>query len=205
MQSRILEIRDKSRLFYSDRLVAFMVFGSAASLDAAEKSDIDFLLILNKRRKEDFLGSLTIQDRNFHLIEITIGEFKDSHEKGDDFIVSILKNHLLLQGEGYIRQFLEKGLPAVSKKVVYDKELELKRLGDKIDSLISAEQPIAFEKIKEFIKLQCRISLMKSNIVPQSNKELFKYMKERYPEQYRPYIALKRENARDTYIKLARS
>lgn len=204
IQTKIFEIRDKAKLFYTNKLIAFLVFGSAANLEITKKSDIDFLLILEKRPKESFLNFLTSEDKNFHLIENDTEEFYDGYGEGDDFIISVLKNHLLIQGDEYIRSFLEMDLPVVSKKVIHDREVKLKKLKNKIDSLLFSEQPIVFEKIKEFIKLQCRIFLMKSNIIPQSNKELFKYMKEKYPKYYKAYKSLKRKNAKDIYIKLAR-
>lgn len=205
IQNKIFEIREKARLFYLSDLIAFLVFGSAASLDITKQSDVDFLLILKERPKEaNFLNFLTSEDKNFHLIENDAGEFNNNYAEGDDFILSILKNHILLQGDDYIRYFLEKDLPIVSKKIIHDREVKLKKLKDKIDALLFSEQPILFEKVKEFIKLQCRVFLMKSNITPQSNKELLEYMKEKYPAYYKAYKSLKRNNFKNIYIKLAR-
>src|SRR3989338_5457683 len=107
-----------------------------------------------------------VYNKNFNFIENEESHFNDAYGDGDDFIISILKNHLLIQGDEYIRLFLERDLPIVSKKVIHDRELQLNKLQKKIDKLLIDNQPIIYEKIKEYIKLEIRINLMKRGIIP---------------------------------------
>lgn len=160
--------------------------------------------MLNQKRKESFLKFLTAKDRNFNFIEYDTKEFGDSYDDGDDFLVSVLKNHILLQGDDYIRFFMERDLPVVSKKVIHERELQLNRLKNKIDKLFFQDQPIVYDKIKDYIKLKVRIMLMKQGIVPTSNKDLFNLMKRYHLTYYKAHGSLSRKNAESTYTRLER-
>jgi len=200
--NKIIEIREKANLFFGSRILAILVFGSSASSEIEKDSDIDFFIVL-KEKREGFLNFLTSANKNFNFIENEESHFNDAYGDGDDFIISILKNHLLIQGDEYIRLFLERDLPIVSKKVIHDRELQLNKLQKKIDKLLIDNQPIIYEKIKEYIKLEIRINLMKRGIIPTSNKNFFEIMKTEYRDHYLSYKNLTRNNAKNTYIKLA--
>lgn len=205
IQTLVIEIKHKLFLFYPLDLMGFMIFGSAASLDVENKSDVDFYILLTKKDlRRDFLNALTSEQRKFHFIEQDRGEFNEAYEEGDDFILSLLKNNIILIDYGHLRYFFEKDLPVVSIKTIYESEVKLKRLSSKLDQLVIQDQPLVFEKTKEYIKLKCRIFLLRSNIVPKSNKELMKLTKEKYTKYYKAYKNLTRKNAKDIYIRLGR-
>ncbi len=201
IKNKIKEIIRKAVLFFSWDLLVILVFGSSASMEIKKESDIDFFIIL-KEKRGGFLNSLTSEDKNFNFIENDFEEFQGGYRSGDDFIVSILKNHILLFGEDYIRFFLQKDIPIISEKVIHDRELQLNNLKKKIDEFLHEDQPIAYEKIKEFIRLKVRLQLLRSNIVPISNKNLFDIMRKKFPKYYKAYKSLTRENVRDTYLEL---
>ena len=205
IKNRIINIREKASLFFGNDIKMLFVFGSSASLELKEESDIDFLIVLSKKNKENFLKFLTTDDRNFNFIEYDIKEFNDAYDDGDDFLISVLKNHILLQGDYYLRFDLERGLPAVSKKVIHDREIQLNNLKIKIDELFFQDQPIVCDKIKEYIKLKVRIMLMKKDIIPLSNKNLFDLMKQYYLKYYRAYNNLNMKDAANIYTDLERS
>lgn len=200
-RNKIIEIREKANLFFNWDLLAILIFGSCASMETKKESDVDFFIIL-KEKREGFLNFLTSEDRNFNFIENSVEEFNKRYQEGDDFIISILKNNLLLAGDDYIRFFLQRNLPSISKEVIHERELQLNNLKKKIDKLLHDDQPIAYEKIKEFIRLKIRILLLKSNVVPISNKNLFDIMKKSYQIYYKIYNNLNIKNARDSYLKL---
>ena len=139
---------------------------------------------------------------SFHFIERTWSEFIDSYGGGDDFILSILKNNLVLIGMDRLRFFFERELPLVSKEVIHDREVQLNKLREKIDKLFFDDQSLAYLKVKEFINLKCRIFLMKSNIIPNSKKDLLHKMKEKYPKYHKALTSLTIKNAQDRYTKL---
>jgi len=203
IQHKIVEIREKANLFFTNGIRAIFVFGSSASLEIKKESDVDFFLILQKK-KPNFLNFLTSEDKNFNFIQNELSEFYEGYENGNDFILAILKNHILLQGDDIIRILLERDLPIVSKKVIHEREVQLNELKNKIDKLIFEDHPIAYEKTKEFIKSKVRLMLMKSNVVPVSNRNLFDIMKKQFPKYYESHKNLSRKNTRDTYLKLVR-
>ena len=204
IKNKIINMREKASLFFGNDIKMLFVFGSSASLELKEKSDIDFLIVLSKKTKENFLKFLTTDDKNFNFIEYDIKEFNDAYDDGDDFLISVLKNHILLQGDHYLRFDLERGLPVVSKKVIHDRELQLNSLKSKIDELFFQDQPIVCDKIKEYIKLKVRIMLIKENIIPISNKHLFDLMKKDYLKYYKAYNNLNIKNATNIYTELER-
>jgi predicted nucleotidyltransferase len=205
IKNKIINIREKAGLFFGNDIKMLFVFGSSASLELKEESDIDFLIVLSKKTKENFLKFLTTDDRNFNFIEYDIKEFNDAYNDGDDFLISVLKNHILLQGDEHIHFLMKRGLPTVSKKVIHDREIQLNNLKIKIDELFFQDQPIVCDKIKEYIKLKVRIMLMKKDIIPLSNKNLFDLMKQYYLKYYRAYNNLNMKDAANIYTDLERS
>ena len=206
MQSQVIQIKDRLHLFYGSNLMGFMIFGSAASFEIDNKSDIDFYILLQKKNpKLDFLTTLTSEQRKFHFIEHDLEEFDDAYNDGDDFILSLLKNNIILADHGhFLRYFFERDLPAVSIKIIHENEQKIKRLSSKLDKMIFQDQPLVFEKTKEYIKLKCRIFLLRSNTVPKSNKELMKLMREKYKKYHKAYETITRKNAKDTYIEVSK-
>lgn len=206
MQSKAKEINQKLTYFYADKLVAFMIFGSAASMEIDNKSDIDFFILVSRKDpNRSFLSILTSEEKKFHFIEYDTSDFNNGYDEGDDFVISLLKNNLLLidNNHQYLRRFFEKDLPIISIKTIHGNEDRLNELNLKIRNLVIHDHPLVYEKTKEYIKLKCRLFLLKSNIIPKSNKELMALMKERYPQYYKSYKNVSRKNAKETYIKLA--
>lgn len=204
IRNKIIEIREKANLFFGIRILTILVFGSCASMEVRKNSDVDFLIVLSEKTRGSFLNFLTSEDRNFNFIEYEKMEFEKMYDEGDDFIISISKNNILLQGDSYIRRFLERDVPIVSKDLIRKKEGQINELKKKIDKFLHDDQPIAYEKIKEFIRLKVRLLLIKSNIVPISNKNLFDIMKKQFRKYYNAYNNLNMENLGDTYLELLR-
>lgn len=203
ISSKVQKIREKAELFFADDLIAFLVFGSVASGDVNEDSDIDYLVIVKEKNQQlNFLNFLTSEERNFHYIERSINEFTESYDECDDFIISVLKNNIILLGADYLRPYFELDLPKVSKKVIDEREKQLKELKEKIDKIFFDDPVLFHEKVRELIKLKCRLLLMKLNIVPASNKELLEKIKESYPLYFKAYTTLKQSNAKDVYLKM---
>ena len=203
LKNKIFDIREKANLHFGTNILCILVFGSASSGELKENSDVDFLMILRERTDDiGFLRSLTSMEKDFNIIQYSQESFMDSYDSGDDFIISVLKNHLALQGLDYLRYFLERDIPVVSKKTIHKREQELLSLMKKIDKLLHENQPIAYDKIREFIKLKVRIMLMKSNIIPISRKNLFDLMKVRFKEYCQGYNKLTQKNMHLVYSKL---
>jgi len=204
VHNKIMEIRQKARLFYGHKIVSILVFGSSASGEIEKDSDIDFYIILKEQVKEvSFLKYLTSADRNFNFIENTQSNFQDAYHEGDDFIISILKNHILIEGNKNIRYYLERNLPIISEQVIHDREIQLNKLQKKIDRFILDNLPLLYEKTKEYIKLRIRINFLKKGIIPSSNRNLLDMMRKEYRDYYKAYKELTRKNAKLTYVKLA--
>ena len=177
LQNIISLMREKLELFYSSDLITLLVFGSTAKLNHNKDSDIDFFVLL--KDKKDFLKTLTIDYRNFNYIDKSISEFEKEFEEGDDFIISILTNNIILYGNDFLRSYFEKGLPSIGMGVIDDREKLLEDMKGKIARLYRENnEQMLLEAFKKYVLAKARIELIrKENKIPSTKQETLDEMK----------------------------
>ncbi len=178
LQNIIKLMREKLELFYQYDLLAFLVFGSIAKLEHKKKSDIDFF-VLFKDKQKDFLKTLTLDYANFNYIDKDIAEFNKEFEEGDDLLISIFKNNLIMYGNDFLRHYFEKGLPNIGKNVIDDREKALEKMKHKIDSLYREDNnQMLVEVFKRYVLLKSRVELIRRlNKIPSTKQETLNEMR----------------------------
>ena len=109
-----------------DNLVSAVLFGSVAVKKAREWSDIDMLLIVKKRLgkkakkavDERLYAATGIYSSISEEHYLTEKEFEESYAIGDDFIINVMKDGIILHDREYFARYLMRGLPAVTKKAI---------------------------------------------------------------------------------------
>jgi len=86
----------------NDTIVSLILYGSHANGENDSKSDIDLLILLNK--KEPFTNLLqkleTKLKKSISIQTMTISEWQKLKDKDKIFYESILENHIVLYGSG---------------------------------------------------------------------------------------------------------
>lgn len=83
-----------------DDSISIVLFGSSASGEYDEKSDVDIMVITDKKiPHEDAANLESSLGKEVGLTVMNIFEWKKKNENNDFFIKSILKNHIILYGE----------------------------------------------------------------------------------------------------------
>jgi len=176
LQNVIALMREKLELFYTYNLLAFLVFGSTAKLEHKKESDIDFFVL--SKSKRDFLKTLTSDYKNFNYINKSIVEFSKEFEEGDDLLISIFKNNMIMYGNDFLRPYFEIGLPSIGKNVIDDREKALEKMRHKIDVLYREDnKQMLVDIFKRYILLKARIELIrKENKIPSTKQETLNRM-----------------------------
>lgn len=112
------DIKEEIIKTLKDGLLVLIVFGSIPKGYYTKKSDIDILLIVQKKAKNYLIWKRGIDDvaqkihawhgRNTSPVFMTLEEFREKLKGKDPFIFGIVKDHFILYGsETYIREVFD--------------------------------------------------------------------------------------------------
>lgn len=176
------------RLFHNEALF-LVLFGSYASGEFTQDSDIDMLLVRKDDSKEIETSQLAY---NGHLIQYTKSEFNNLFLEGDDFILSILLNHIIIydpQLEFY--SYLTKEMPKVSGKVIQEREQQLEKQRKIYLSYYKQNLPEEFIKnIILFNLMMKRLQYLKKGIILTTNKDVLNKIYEDNQDRYKLLLKL---------------
>lgn len=80
-------------------LITLAIYGSYASGEYDEKSDIDLLVISdNKTNRESFIKLQKTLGKSIQLTEFTTAEWLSKRNKNEPFIISVIHDHIILFG-----------------------------------------------------------------------------------------------------------
>ncbi len=163
LKDKIVNIAE--RIIYECKPVSLVLIGSVAVRKEKEASDIDFLVISNKKE-------VPLLKENVNIILMKKSEFEKKYLKGDDFIVSSLSFGKIIYDKEYLIKFYEKSLPVFSSEVIQEKIDYCKRLRNRIVHLARSDMNLAREELLN-LALQCaRIILLRSRIIPPTKHEI---------------------------------
>lgn len=163
-----------------DNLVSAVLFGSVAKGKASEWSDIDILIIIKRNVREKLRDKIhkelssaveiysNISEEHYY----TEKEFEESYMIGDDFLINVMKDGIILYDKEYFARYLIRGPPTVTKESIR-KRLDFSRQW--LD--------LSFEQYKKFpqgipshlgiIAMHlARALLLLNGIIPQSKHEI---------------------------------
>ena len=183
---------------YGIDLLAFIIFGSAASNEQTSQSDIDFLIIVNKKKEIDYRKKGILSMGNLNIIEKTQGEFENEYLLANDLVLNALMNGIIIFDNGIIRFLLNKPLPAPSYEVINDKKERLEILKGRLLALLKDKNYKELtEQLKLFIIEKARVLFLEKGIIPSSKKFIIKNLKNISKQLYNDYNNLSEKNVKE--------
>ena len=195
MQEKIFFVFNIFKEEYSNNLLSFLVFGSVASNETTEKSDIDFLVIVKKKKEIDYKKRGLLKIGKINLIEKEKNEFESDYLLADELVLNALMNGIIVFDSGFVRFFLVKPLPEPSYESVMQKKERLTALKERLLILLKdKDYKNLVEQFKLYIIEKARVSLLEKGIIPRSKKFIISQLKEIDKNFYNFY---KRANKRN--------
>ncbi|MBD3313046.1 hypothetical protein GF345_01245 [Candidatus Woesearchaeota archaeon] len=176
---------------------SFLIFGSIASGNFDEQSDIDILIILkdpdDKQRleklKESMVTNKHIQFGKINIITLSDEEFEKGYLDADDFLVNILSNNLIIYDDGFLQNFMQRELFIPSHKTIFARMEQLEKDKEKLLELIKLND---MDKLKEefhkYLLKEARLELLRKKMpIPAITKKdviekIRKFNKDLYDE-----------------------
>ncbi len=200
VSATIESFKDRLLLSYEGYIRSIVIFGSVAVGDfERKKSDIDLLIIVDDRKKIDF-SSISFEG---HTIVKDMKEINQDFIDGDDFLISILKCHIIYYDKNdTFYSLLLKPFPKVSKKVLFQREKLLKDFQDSVFIEYKNKHfRYALENFKTFLIAKARFELIKNNIIPVSKKDTLVKAKKIFPCIIEDYNKISKNNFREMVMK----
>ncbi len=187
---------------YGGDLLSFMVFGSAASNEQTEKSDIDLLAVVRKKKEIDYRKKGLLNLGNLNIIEKGKNEFENDYFLANDLVLNALMNGIVLYDSGIVRFLLTKPLPEPSYDVIMQKKERLDILKNRLFALLKDEnyKELA-EQLKLFIIEKARILFLQKGIIPSSKRYIVDNLSKIDKQMRRDYLKVSEKNAKEILLK----
>ncbi len=111
VQERIVSILSVFRDHYHADLLSAMVIGSAATDQMAEGSDIDMLFLVRERKEMNYQEKDLYRHGKLNLVEKTLSEFGEDFLQADVFVLSALRDGIVIDDSGALVTFYQRALP----------------------------------------------------------------------------------------------
>lgn len=166
-----LDKKIKNRVFNISNKITFelnpesiVLVGSVALNKQKKESDIDFLVINDKKEVPHF--------ENCNIILLNQKEIKEKYLKGDDFIISALLFGKIFSDKGVFVRLLENPLPIFSQELIQEKIKYCERLEERIYALLKTDEKKAREELLYLALQVARIILLKNKTVPKTKYDI---------------------------------
>jgi len=178
--SAITRLSDLYKEELKDNLISVILFGSVAKGKAKKWSDIDILIILKtkpdeEKRKNMMEISSSILDTYANISEehfFTEKEFEEAYRIGDDFLINVIKEGIILHDKGYFARYAIRGIPSITRKSI-EKRLDFaKQWLDSALELYSKYPESVTSSIGTISIHLARAWLLLNNILPGSKHEI---------------------------------
>lgn len=196
-QNRVNHVFEVFTKEYDGDLLAFIIFGSVASNEETEKSDIDLLAIIKKKKEIDYRKRGLLGLGNINIIEKEKNEFENDYLLANDLVLNALMNGIVVFDNGLIRFLLSKPLPMPSYQVIMEKKERLDVLKKRLFALLKEEDyETLIEQLKLYIIEKARILFLQKNIIPSSKKFITDNMNKIDKNLYKEYHSIDKRNVR---------
>ncbi|MEK6927460.1 MAG: nucleotidyltransferase domain-containing protein [Nanoarchaeota archaeon] len=197
-QNKIKQVFNVFNSEYKENLVAFMVFGSVASNEQTENSDIDMIVIVKNKKEIDYRKRGLVSLGKLNIIEKEQTEFEEDYFLANDLVLNVLMNGLIIFDRGIIRFLLNKSLPSPSYEVIMQKKERLDVLKNRLFVLLKEKNNKELvEQLRKFIIEKARILLLEKGIIPSSKKYIIDNINKVDKDLYRDYNALSEKNVEE--------
>jgi len=195
IQEKIDNIFNVIKAEYLYDLLGFIVFGSVASNEMTEKSDIDFLVIIKEKKEINYKKSGLLNLEKINIVEKTKSEFESEYLLAYDLILNALMNGIIIFDEGIIRFLLKKPLPEPSYEVIMQKKQRLDILKNRLFILLKdKDYKELVEQFKLYLIEQARILLLQKGLIPSSKKYIINSLKKTNKNLYKFYTSVNTGN-----------
>ncbi len=162
LNGAIFKIADK--VAYEMFPSSIILVGSVALGKHTQKSDIDFLVVSDKKEAPYF--------ENYNLVSLTKEEFKEKYINGDDFVVSSLLFGKIYFDNNFFINFFESPLPLFSKEVIQEKIKFCEKLEERVYALLKLNDKKAGEELLYLALQSARVTLLKNKVIPRAKSEI---------------------------------
>lgn len=198
LQDKVNHVFQTMVMEYKQGLLAFIIFGSVASGESDEKSDIDLLVIVNEKKEIDYRKKGLLRLGDINIIEKSKNEFENEYLLAHDLILNALMNGIIIFDEGLLQFFMIKPLPQPSYEVIMQKKEELEHLKNRlILSLRDKDYKQTMEQFRAYLIQNGRILLLQEGIIPTSRKNILENLRHKHKELYERYNKVTEKNAKE--------
>lgn len=168
-------------------IISVILFGSLAKCTETKESDIDLVIITDKISETKKIASGLIENLfGFYkyLIEehiYTKEKFDSFYRKGNDLIINLIKDGIVLYDGGFYQQYL-KALPSPTQEHIEETLLFAKTNFKEAEKLIQINHESAIIPLKNVVRDCCRAILLMKGFIPGSKHELSDQIKKINPE-----------------------
>jgi len=195
IQQKVNHIYQVLQTEYQQQLLSFLIFGSVASGETTEKSDLDLLAIVTEKKEIDYHKRGILDLGKINLIEKTKTELENDYLLAHDLILNALINGIIIHDHETIRYFLQKPLPEPSDEVIRQKKEHLHLLKSRLLlSLKDQDYHSLEEEFRQYLVEKARIILLQERIIPSSKQDLLTKIKKIQPEIYKLYHQANQKN-----------
>jgi len=152
------------KIIFEIKPQSIVLVGSVALNKQKRESDIDFLVIAEKKEIPYF--------ENCNIVLLNEKEFKEKYLKGDDFIISALSFGKILYDTNIFIKFFENPLPVFSQELIQEKIKYCEKLEERIYILLKTDQKKAQVELLYIALQTARIILLRNRIVPKTKYEV---------------------------------
>jgi predicted nucleotidyltransferase len=167
---------------YESELLSLVIFGSVASGEANEKSDIDILIIIKEPSQKEKLTEIKtnminkehIRFENINIITMSDKEFEKGYLIADDFIISILSNNIIIKDDGFLKTFMQRELFLPSRKIISERAQQLEDHSLLLLQMMeSTTDQILKDEFYTHLLMEARLKLLKKKMpVPITKKDV---------------------------------
>lgn len=153
-----------NKIIFELKPQSIILVGSVALNKQKKESDIDFLVISEKKEIPIF--------ENCNVILFNEKELKEKYLKGDDFIISALLFGRIIYDNNIFIKFLESPLPIFSQEIIQEKIKYCEKLEERIYTLLKIDERKAKEELIYLALQVARIILLKNKIAPKTKYDI---------------------------------
>ncbi|MCX6742366.1 MAG: nucleotidyltransferase domain-containing protein [Candidatus Pacearchaeota archaeon] len=195
-QEKVNNIFNAVKSEYLSDLLGFIIFGSVASEETTETSDLDILVIVKEKKEINYRKKGLLKIEKINIIEKNKNELENEYLLAHDLVLNALMNGIVIFDEGVIRFLLTKPLPQPSNEVIMQKKERLDILKDRLLILLKDKNyKELVEQFKLYIIEKARILFLQKDIIPSSKKYIINNLKEVDKNLYNLYHHVNNSNA----------
>lgn len=197
------------------RLLSLLIFGSVASGESDEKSDIDLFVILEdpeesnnsknklEKLKGDIISNKHIAFGNINILVMSNKEFEQGYLNADDLLINLLSNNIIIYDDGFLWEFMQRELFIPSDKTIFTRMEQLEKDKQKLLELIKInEEGKLKEEFYNYLIKEARVELLrkKTPIPAITKKDVIEKIRESNKDLYNEIVNIDKDNLKQRVL-----